>query len=220
MCSWSPPRRRSSRQAKPTKPALPGQPTNGVSQASRPFFELLGDGAGPYKRAREPPNRLLDPSKATATIALLRPRGVIFPENSARAQGQQDAERRPASGPVLDPGLPAVERRELRHEGEADAGSGRRRAVSAHERLEDPLLLLVRDPGAGVVDAEQEPLVPARRRDPHSRAGRRVLQRIRDEVVDDPLDLARVDLGIEGSHADLDLTALGDLDGCHRPLDE
>ena len=71
------------------------------------------------------------------------------------------------------------------HEPEAGArdraAGGRRRPVEAGEQLAD---LLVRDADSGVGDLEAKRAVAVARRQCHRAAGRRELERVRDEVVE------------------------------------
>ena len=71
---------------------------------------------------------------------------------------------------------------------------GRARALA--ERLEHAVAQLGRDPAAGVLDRQQDPVAPGRLCDPHPHRGvrRGVPGRVGQQVLDDPLHLA----GVEG----------------------
>src|SRR6201999_4099330 len=67
--------------------------------------------------------------------------------------------------------------------------------VAAVEGLEDPLALARRDALAGVGDLDLHPARPALRPHRDAAVGRRVADRVLDQVVEDALHLLRVVLG-------------------------
>ncbi len=68
---------------------------------------------------------------------------------------------------------------------------------SLAERFEDLRLQVIGDPRSIVVHHQQDAAVPSLRVDPHRGLGRRMADRVRHQVLDDPFDLG-------GVHADLD----------------
>ena len=81
------------------------------------------------------------------------------------------------------------------------------------------LLLGIGDPRAGVVDAEEQTLVLRRERDCDLRPGRRVLDRVRQEILDDSLELGSVDVR-EERHSVHFNRAIDSLDRVDDPLEE
>ena len=70
-----------------------------------------------------------------------------------------------------------------------------------------------------VVDRDQDGVVLALDPDPNLRPGRRVLERVREQVVHDPLHLRRIDLGEDRLGPDLEPGAVRHMPGRHL-LDE
>ena len=103
-----------------------------------------------------------------------------------------------------------MERGEAGDEGQSDPGARRdgQHVRAAVERLEDGLLELVGDAGSLVLDDEQEVALLDVQPDPDRAAPRRVPHRVQDEVLDDALQLGRVDVGEERGAADADVPAL------------
>src|SRR2546427_12722854 len=114
--------------------------------------------------------------------------------------GEEDAERCAAAGAILDPGPAAVQLGESGHERQADADSGPVGILDATlaEGLEDRCPLVLWDARAHILHADERATLL--RADPHPdrRAGRRVTNRVRQDVLDDPLDRRRVDR--DGQH--------------------
>ena len=108
--------------------------------------------------------------------------------------GKEDAERRSAARALLDPRPAVVQLGEARDEREphADARQVRRRGLALEERLEDLLALIGRHAGAVVLDDDQRAALPRLDAHPDPRRRRRVLDRVAQQVLDDPLDLRPV----------------------------
>lgn len=92
------------------------------------------------------------------------------------------------------PRPPAVQGGEPGHERQADPGSGAARTGGAPlaERLEDHRLHPLGDPGALVLDREQNTVLASPHLDKHRSADRRVLRGVDKKVLEDPLDLPGV----------------------------
>ena len=88
-----------------------------------------------------------------------------------------------------------MELREARHQRQPDADSGRvpRRVRSLTERLEHRVAVLGRNAGALVLHGDDGTVLRRLDADPHACRRGRVSHRVREEVLDDPLELARVD---------------------------
>ena len=86
---------------------------------------------------------------------------------------------------ILDPGAASVDRSELRDEGQPDPGSRDAGVgVAPGEELEDRFPFLLLDAETTVVDGDHhETVVPFDAGD-HIRSGRRVFERIREQVLD------------------------------------
>ena len=110
---------------------------------------------------------------------------------------QEHLERRTATVARFDPRLAPVQLRETGHERQPDPDAGRVRLTPRHllERLEDREPKVGRDAGALVLDRDQHAVVGRVDPDPDRRALRRVPNRVRDQVLHDPLDLRPVDVG-------------------------
>src|SRR5262245_21670343 len=118
---------------------------------------------------------------------------------------QEDPERGASGLVLLDPGAPAVQRRELRDEGEADARPRHAPVAAAPvEELEDRFPVRARHSGPVVVDGDEHAAVASLDADRDPRPRRRVLDRVREEVPENPLDLRSVDLRVHGAPPDLD----------------
>src|SRR5919201_275321 len=118
--------------------------------------------------------------------------------------GQPDAERRPAARPVLDPRGSAVELGELRDERQTDPGACPN-VVALPERLEDPRLRVVGYARSFVLDGEHGPVRAGLDANVDRRAGRRVLHGVDEQVLDNPVDLSRIDVdpyGVRGLEVD------------------
>src|SRR5215471_16995106 len=96
-------------------------------------------------------------------------------------------------GSVLRPHAPAVRLGEAAGDREAETGAAPAGAAPP-ERLEQGLALLGRQAGAAVDDVDTELRRTALRPHDHSGAGRRVVERVVQQVREDTLDLRRVDL--------------------------
>src|SRR5439155_4302336 len=97
-----------------------------------------------------------------------------------------------SAGTAYDPRASTVELGEALHEGQTHPdprGMPGRGAGGLAERFEDLLAELGRDPRSVVLDHEQQATVRRNRTHPHLGFRRRVPEGVREEVLDDPLDL-------------------------------
>src|SRR5215217_6447133 len=153
-------------------------------------------------RGPEPAWSLLPSMSARSTTVVAR-RRVTTLRRQRHARGRAEADLRAQ----LD--QPVVRAHELADDGEADAraaGRPRARAVAAPEAVEDMWQVVRTDPDAGVAHLDEAAAVLAAHVQLHPPARVGVAQRVRQEVVDDLLEPARVAAHRRG------LAALGERD--------
>src|SRR5918994_2613132 len=169
-----------------------------------------------YRRSGSPPARWTTWRSQTFSASVLGVRmdsmvqAAFGGTRLAAPVGKQDAERGAAAVACLHPGSAAVHLGEPRDERQADPGPGLvHRVWAAEEGLEDLVAELGRDPRAVVLDRDHGgvALTPAAGPDP--RPLRRVQVGVREEVLEDALDLGLIDVG----------AALAGLQ-LHRPITE
>ena len=136
--------------------------------------------------------------------SLLRANVAFWCESSRSAQRKRNAKRCAAAGAVLDPRFAALDRGELRDEREADAGS--RRALGAVARTNGSKICCLCSSATTAVPSRRRAgaagLGLGRNGDEDFVSGGVCLTRVRDEVVHDPLELRRIDLGDDRVGAD------------------
>src|SRR5207249_10768634 len=134
------------------------------------------------------------PSPRTYVVRWLR---MFFSSSTIRIDAMSAArqlEREAASRAdgALDVDAPAVRLDDVPHDGEAETGRADAAALAGlHEALEDALLLIGWDAVAGVGHRDDDRPVGGRRLDPHRAAGRRVADRVREQVGEGPCELGR-----------------------------
>lgn len=127
---------------------------------------------------------------------------------------QPNPERRSAAGVVFDPSSATVYGSELSDEREADPSAGHAIVgFAAVEELEDCLAFALPDPATPIVDGDQHERAVAFNASEHLGSRGRVLDRVGEQVLDDPFDLGCIDSGDDRLGLDVDQVAILRLTG-------
>src|SRR5437764_1101566 len=178
---------------------------------------------GESSERRPAPSRRSRRCEASATVTGRRPRASSSRELSRgnveralRLQRQPDADRRACVRRALDLDRPSVPLDDRLRDRQAEARAGDRalhRVRAAEEALEQPLLFLLRNAEAGVLDLEDSQSFFGAEADLDAAAARRELERVRYEVVEhlgEPDRVARDLRQASGLQAKVEALRVGD----------
>src|SRR5204863_9129969 len=138
----------------------------------------------------------LSPRSATARLVAASDRGSVHVGLGRWPSGpQEDPKACPTAVSLLTPRPPLVELREASNQGQPDPHPGGvlERLAALPERLEDDRPQFRGNSRTRVLDGDQHALWVRIDRNPDGGAPRRVADGIHDQVLDDTLDVGRVD---------------------------
>src|SRR5438132_7330022 len=106
------------------------------------------------------------------------------------ALGQQDEECSAPAGPLLHPHPPTVKPRKPGHEGKPEPEARRvpPGMGALAEGFEDGVTELFGNPGAGILDGDEDAALTQANSDPYRSPGWRVPNGVHEQVLHDPLD--------------------------------